>query len=69
VQIWQRALADLGDLEEQFSRGDFRPLRDWLTEHVYRHGSIYPPQELLRRVTGSELDPEPYLAYLRTKFA
>jgi len=69
VQIWQRAVADLGDLEEQFSRGEFRPLREWLTERVYRHGSIYPPQELLRRVTGSELDPEPYLAYLRAKFA
>ena len=27
------------------------------------------PRELLRRVTSSDLDPEPYLEYLRTKFA
>jgi carboxypeptidase Taq len=69
VQIWERARADLGDLEEQFARGEFRQLREWLREHIYRHGSKYPPRELLQRVTGSELDPEPYLQYLRTKFA
>jgi carboxypeptidase Taq len=69
VQIWERARAELGDLEEQFSRGEFAPLREWLREHIYRHGSRYPPGDMLRRVTGSDLDPEPYLEYLRAKFA
>jgi len=69
VQIWDRARADLGDLEEQFARGEFAQLREWLRDQIYRHGSVYPPRELLRRVTGSDLDPEPYLAYLRAKFA
>jgi carboxypeptidase Taq len=69
VQIWERARTDLGDVEEQFARGEFAPLREWLREHIYRHGSKYPPRELLRQVTGSDLDPEPYLEYLRTKFA
>jgi carboxypeptidase Taq len=68
VQIWERATEDLGDLEEQFARGEFLPLREWLKEQIYRHGSRYPPRDLLRRVTGSDLDPEPYLRYLRTKF-
>ena len=69
VQIWERARAELGDLEEQFARGEFSQLREWLREQIYKHGSIYPPGELLQRVTGSALDPEPYLGYLRTKFA
>jgi carboxypeptidase Taq len=69
VQVWERARAELGDLEEQFARGEFSPLREWLREHIYRHGSRYPPQDLLRRVTGSDLDSEPYLEYLRSKFA
>jgi carboxypeptidase Taq len=68
VQIWRRAQAELGDLEEQFARGEFAPLRDWLRENVYRHGRIYPPRELVRRVTGGDLDPEPYLEYLRAKY-
>ena len=70
VQIWERAGADLGDLEEQFARGEFSPLREWLTRaHLPVTGSIYPPRELLQRVTGSDLDPEPYLNYLCAKFA
>jgi carboxypeptidase Taq len=69
VQIWEVAQRELGDLEEQFARGEFGPLREWLREHIYRHGSVYPPRELLERVTGSQLDPEPYLRYLQTKFA
>jgi carboxypeptidase Taq len=69
AQIWECARVELGDLEEQFARGEFAPLREWLTEQIYRYGSIYPPRELLQRVTGSALDPEPYLNYLRTKFA
>ncbi len=69
VQIWDRARTDLGDLEEHFARGEFARLREWLRDQIYRHGSVYPPRELLRRVTGSDLDPEPYLAYLRAKFA
>jgi carboxypeptidase Taq len=44
-------------------------LREWLSEQIYRHGSKYPPRELLERVTGAGLDPEPYLRYLHTKFA
>jgi carboxypeptidase Taq len=69
VQIWNRARADLGDVEEQFARGDFASLREWLREHVYRYGAMYPPRELIRRVTGSDLDAGPYLEYLRAKFA
>jgi carboxypeptidase Taq len=69
VQIWDRACAQLGDLEEQFARGEFSPLREWLSEQIYRHGSRYQPADLLQRVTGSAIDPEPYLRYLHAKFA
>jgi carboxypeptidase Taq len=69
VQIWRRAEEQLGDLDEQFARGQFEPLREWLRDHVYRLGRRYPPEELLERVTGSALDPAPYLDYLRSKFS
>ncbi len=68
VQFWRAAVEALGDVEEQFRRGEFVPLRGWLRENVYRFGRMYEPRELLRRVTRSELDPAPYLDYLRAKF-
>ena len=68
VQIWQKVLDDIPDLEEQIERGEFTTLRDWLGEHVHRHGRKFSPQETLRLATGATLDPKPYLAYLRAKY-
>jgi carboxypeptidase Taq len=67
VQLWQKAQADLGDLDEQFERGEFGQLREWLGENVHRHGRAFAPQELLQRVTGSGIDAAPYLGYLERK--
>jgi hypothetical protein len=38
VQIWEKALTDVSDLEDQIERGEFGALRDWLGEHVHVHG-------------------------------
>jgi carboxypeptidase Taq len=67
VQIWQRAEADLGDFDEQFERGEFVALAEWLREQVHRYGRVFEPKELLQRVTGSGLDAAPYLGYLERK--
>jgi carboxypeptidase Taq len=67
VQLWEKAEVELGELDEQFERGEFEPLREWLRENVHRHGRAFTPQELLQRVTGSAMDPAPYLRYLERK--
>jgi len=67
VQLWEKADAELGDIEDQFERGEFGQLREWLRENVHRHGRAFTPQELLVRVTGSSIDPAPYLRYLERK--
>jgi carboxypeptidase Taq len=69
VQIWQRALEDLGDLDERFERGEFGDLREWLREHLYVLGAKFTPQETIERVTGSRIDAKPYVQYLREKLA
>ena len=69
VQIWERAKDDLGDLDARFERGEFGELRDWLTEHLYRMGRKFTPEETIERVTGSRIDAKPYVRYLREKLA
>jgi carboxypeptidase Taq len=64
VQLWERIESDLGDLDEEFERGEFGQLSEWLREHVHRYGRMFEPQDLLRRDVGSGMDPEPYLGYL-----
>lgn len=53
----------------EIAAGEFGTLHGWLREQIYRHGQTYPPAELVRRVTGSDLTLEPYLHYLESKFA
>jgi carboxypeptidase Taq len=67
AQMWTAAEEALGDLDGQLERGDFDPLRGWLRENVHRHGRKYPPRELLRRITGAELQVQPFVDYLRAK--
>ena len=67
VQIWEKIKDDIPELEEQIERGEFAPLREWLGEHIHKHGRKFTPQDTLERATGSRIDPEPYLRYLREK--
>jgi len=70
AQIWEKVTADLPGLHDDFEQGEFGALRDWLREHVHRHGRKFTPAETLERAVGvSEIDPEPYVRYLREKLA
>jgi carboxypeptidase Taq len=69
VQIWQKAMDDIPDLEDRVERGEFAPLRDWLERNVHRHGRKFLPQQVLQKATGAALNAKPYLAYLRAKYA
>jgi carboxypeptidase Taq len=67
VQIWERALADLPDLPDQFEAGEFGQLHEWLRTNLYALGRKFTPQETLERVVGGPIDPAPYARYLKEK--
>jgi carboxypeptidase Taq len=69
VQVWERMTEDVGDVDEQMERGEFGELREWLRSHLYVLGRKFMPQETIERVTGSRIDPGPYVRYLREKLA
>jgi carboxypeptidase Taq len=70
AQIWEKITADLPSLHADFEQGEFGALRDWLREHLHRFGRKFTPSETLERVVGtSQIDPEPYVRYLREKLA
>jgi carboxypeptidase Taq len=69
AQIWEALKADLPDLDKNISQGEFRPLLAWLREKIHRHGSKFEPQDLIRKVTGTGITPEPYMRYLTAKYS
>jgi carboxypeptidase Taq len=68
VQLWERMQADMPDMDEKIERGEFANILGWLREKVHRHGAKYEPQDLIQRVTGSKINPQPYVRYLQSKF-
>lgn len=68
AQLWEVIHRDLPDLESRIARGEFADLLAWLREKIHRHGAKFEPQDLIQRVTGSPITPEPYLRYLTAKY-
>jgi carboxypeptidase Taq len=69
AQIWERATEALPELEADIETGEFGRLGAWLRENLYALGRKLTPRETLERVAGGPLDAEPYLRYLRSKYA
>jgi carboxypeptidase Taq len=68
AQLWEAFARAHPDRDEQIRRGDFSTLLSWLRREVHQHGRKFQSQELVQQVTGSRIDPAPYLRYLETKY-
>jgi carboxypeptidase Taq len=66
-QFHEQADRDLGGLAEQFRRGEFQPLKEWLNTNIHHRGQCYTAAELVESVTGQPLSHEPLMRHLRGK--
>ncbi|MEM6960553.1 MAG: carboxypeptidase M32 [Myxococcota bacterium] len=68
AQFYYAAIQSEPKVAEGVAEGDFKPLRDWLTAHVYQHGARYEPIELIEKATGKPLAIDDFMTYLLEKF-
>jgi carboxypeptidase Taq len=66
-QLWERVHAQLPDLDDNIAAGELTPLREWLGEHIHRHGSKFTTTELLEREAGGPISVSPFTRYLKRK--
>jgi carboxypeptidase Taq len=69
AQLWEKIRKDIRDLDDQIRKGNFSELLGWLRTNIHQHGHKYDPQDLVERVTGSKITPEPYVRYLTKKYS
>jgi carboxypeptidase Taq len=66
-QLWERVRAEVPDLNERIAAGELAPLREWLGEHIHRHGSKFTTAELLDREAGGPISVQPFMDYVKHK--
>ncbi len=54
--------------ETQLAQGTLSPLRSWLNTHVHQYGRQYTAPNLIKKISGYQLNPQHYLNYLNHKF-
>ena len=69
AQLWDSMLGDVPNLEAQIGEGKFDELLGWMRTNIHQHGAKFEPQVLVKRVTGTTIQPEPYMKYLRGKYS
>jgi carboxypeptidase Taq len=69
VQLWNKMLEEHPNVPDEIAQGKFETILGWMREKVHQYGSKYEPQEIMLKATGSKITPEPYMAYLKTKYS
>lgn len=59
---------EIANYEALIREGNLKPIKDWLVEKIHRHGKLLTPAEILKQVTGEEINSKYLVAYLQTKF-
>ena len=59
---------DLEDYEEEFRRGNFKPIREWLRLKIHQYGSVYAPKVLLNKSLNEGYNPDYFVTYIETKY-
>lgn len=68
AQLFAAAERALGSLDDAFSAGDFRGLRDWLHSNVHRHGQRYTADRIVESATGRPPDASALIQSLLTRY-
>jgi carboxypeptidase Taq len=67
AQFWSTIRAQVPDLDDRVSRGDFAPLLDWLVREIHVHGRRFTAPDLCERITGTSLSATHFVDYLEAK--
>jgi len=60
---------DLPGWKAQLADGNFSNVKQWLVNNVHVYADLYDPTELIRKITGEELNVRHYLDYLNRKYS
>ena len=67
-QIYNTMKKDF-DIEKALENQDMKKITDWLGEKIHKYGRLKDTPEIIKEVTGEELNPKYYIDYLKEKYS
>lgn len=67
-QIYNSMKKEL-DFSKILKNGDLAIIKNWLGEKIHRYGKLKDTNEIIKEVTGEELNPKYYVEYLKEKYS
>jgi carboxypeptidase Taq len=68
AQFKHKLLKVLPDFDLLLEKGNLLPIKQWLNKNIHQYGKMKKPLEILRDVTGEELNPQYLIDYLHEKY-
>ncbi len=68
AQIYNHALKENPSLPQDYEKGEFSNLLNYLKENVHQYGKIYRAPDLIQKITGEDLNPDYFIKYVENKY-
>jgi carboxypeptidase Taq len=68
AQFWNSLIKENPQAYKQIAKGDFRQILAWLRKSIHAHGRTYSASDLVKKVTGEELNSRYFAEYLEKKY-
>jgi carboxypeptidase Taq len=68
-QLLAKLEKDVPTWKDQITKGNFRNVKEWLVNNIHHYGNLYDPADLIKKITGEQLNVKPYLEYLDKKYS
>ena len=68
-QLLAKMEREIPEWKEQLANGNFNNVKQWLTRNVHSYGNLYDPADLIKIITGEEINVKHYLNYLYGKYS
>lgn len=68
AQLFRTMNQQLPQADQLIAKGEFHSIQHWLRTNIHQHGRLYTADELIKRVTGEEMNITYYLEYLQEKY-
>lgn len=68
AQFWNTLIQEIPNAYKQIAKGEFKEILAWLRKNIHAHGRVYSASQLVKKVTGEELNSRYFAEYLEKKY-